>query len=69
MKRTTVELYGQVSEEMLEKRKNLAEYFINKAKARVTKLQDVRFEDRDDALINDCLNAQTHWARLRDEEI
>jgi len=69
MRRTTTELYGYVPKEILDKGKVLANFFIAKAKIRVTELQKEKFEDRDDALINDCLKAQTHWRRLRDEEI
>jgi len=69
MKRTTTELYGYVPKEMLDKRAFLAKFFKARAKIRVAELQKVKFEDRDDALINDCLKAQKHWQRFLDEEI
>jgi len=67
MRRITSELYGVVPKEILEKRKELAEYFIKAAKKRVKELQKVEFLKRDDALINDCLKAQEHWKKLGEE--
>ena len=69
MTRSTHELYGEVPRDILETRNSLARYFKDAAKKRVTVLQKVPFNNRDDALINDCLKAQEHWKKLLEEEI
>ncbi len=69
MRRNTTELYGIVDSDILESRDRIAKYFKKKAKKRITELQEVNFQDRDDFLLNDCLKAVSFWNDLLNEEI
>ena len=69
MKRTTIELYGDVEKEIIETRNSLARYFIAKAKKRIEALCQDGVKDIDDALLNDVLKAKDFWERLMREEV
>ena len=69
MKRTTVELYGPVPNYIIKKRKELAEFFIDRANKRIVELLKTPLMERDDALIDDIIKARKFWQRLQEEKI
>jgi len=69
MKRTTIELYGDVDPVVINTRKSTCKHLIQKAKARITELQKVPMEKRDDTLVDAIVKAIEWNEKIINEEI